>query len=265
MRRCGWFSAEELAQCIPKNSITEQNISWQTAFARARTHVPYLNVYFRKYMGSSRKRHSHALSQIYTETGIFKDMKEIGSGARKPYAAFYGRGYNQLTWPENYLAYGKFRCLADQKNPVYFDSRINATSVHADAGGKSFKWSPKFDPDIVANDLSHSAEASGFYWIGKHFRGTSNINRVCDLEYNPLTVAFACWLINGGGHGHDSRQQAAKFIANVLFDERPIVNIVKFSYPPLKPSAKIPLCQTFPPTAVNFSETTTVNYEKQIP
>lgn len=123
----------------------------------------------------------------------------------------------------------------------------------------------RFDPQIVETDLTHAVESSGFYWISKSFRGRKNMNRVCDLPFDPSSVGFNCWLINGGGNGYVNRQQFAQYLADILLDNPPQRGIVQFRYPPLTPVGNPMLCQSFPPQNVAYTAIATVNYEKQIP
>lgn len=273
-RRCGWLSARELAQCIPRRCLSG-NTPWHTALERATTHRLALNHYFRKYYGASRQRHVHALAQIYIETGMLALMNEGGTGNNKPYGPLYGRGYMQLTWGSNYENYGKYKALANHTG-AYADPRITPTSTHAkDSGGQVMRWSPRYDPGIVSGDLEHAGESSGFFWVTKRFRGVSNMNRVADLPFSLVQIGFACWLVNGGGNGYANRHQFALFLKNYFFDEPLLSGNVQFRYPPLTPSVNLGtpahpnmsplLCSTFPPTEVPFSSTGTINYEYQRP
>lgn len=273
-RKCGWLSAREIAQCIPRRCLSGTT-QWSEALARANTHQLSLNKYFRKYYGHSRQRILHALAQIYIETGMLALMREGGVGNTKPYGPLYGRGYMQLTWGGNYQDYGKYVALPNHTG-AYADNRITATSMHAkDSGGQTIHWSPRYDPDIVASDLRHAGESSGFFWVTKRFRGTNNINRVADLPFSSTTIGFACWLVNGGGNGYINRHQFAMFLKNYFFDEALLTGTAQFSYPPLTPlinlgNAAHPnwsplLCSTYPPTEVPYSSTGTINYEYQRP
>jgi hypothetical protein len=264
--RCGWLSNVELARCIPRNSLSDHNLSWTTALSRAQTHGVFLNKYFRKYKGSSRQRQVHALAQIYIETGLLRTVTEDGAGGNHEYGPFYGRAYNQITWVDNYKKFGAFKGFPDLPLPNYADSRITATSLHPlDSAGSLVRWAPRYDPQILATDLTVAADASGFYWVSKSFRGKKNINRVCDLDFSPSSVGFVCWLINGGGAGYANRQQFAQYLANVMLDERSVDGVVNFRYPALTPAGNPALCLTFPPADVPYGLTGAVNHEKQIP
>lgn len=273
-RKCGWLSARELAQCIPRHCLSG-NTDWNDALERATTHKTSLNHYFRKYYGASRQRHVHALAQIYIETGMLALMNEGGVGRNKPYGPLFGRGYMQLTWGSNYENYGSFKALPNHAGR-YVDARITPTSTHAkDSGGQVMQWSPRYDPDIVASNLEHAGESSGFFWVTKRFRGVSNMNRVTDLPFSLVSVGFACWLVNGGGNGYVNRHQFALFLKNYFFDAPLLTGTAQFNYPPLTPRVNLGtqdrpnwsplLCSTFPPTDVPFSSVGTINYEYQRP
>ena len=262
-RKCGWLSENELAQCIPRNCLSGAT-SWEIALQRARTNQLALNQYFRKYYIDSRQRILHALAQIYIETGMLSLMNESGMGHNKDYDAFYGRGYLHLTWSGNYKAYGNYKMLQNHTGN-YSDNRITATSTHLIAsGGERIKWFPRYDPCSISTQ-HHAGDSSGFFWITKHFRGRSNINRVADLPYSLTTVAFICWLINGGNTGYPNRIQYAKYIANVLFDDAWQTGIVNYQYPPLSPAENPTLCAHFPPVEVPLTQNGSLNYERQIP
>lgn len=274
-RKCGWLSTTEMAQCIPRNSLSAQNLSWDTALARATTHQLELNKYFRKFLGSSRQRVVHSLAQIFIETGMLRTLSEGGTGNGKAYGAMYGRGYMQLTWAGNYKGYGEYKAISNHTG-AYSDQRITATSLHAISdGGAAITWSPRYDPNLVSTNLNHAAESSGWFWITKNFRGTNNINRATDLATTPTTVSFINWLINGGGNGYAHRHQFAKFLTNVLLDDNLLAGKTIFTYPPLTPLVNLGntqnpnwtprLCTTFPPTEVQYSLSENIDYEYQRP
>lgn len=261
-RKCAWYSAPEMAQCIPRRSGAT-TILWATASARATTHKNSLNLFFGKYLGSKRTRHVHALAQVYIETGFLGLNCEGGTGHGKDYGAFYGRGYMQLTWAMNYDAYGKFRGLANQAHPTYADNRITTTSLHMwQAEGENRRWSPRYDPAVV-EDLMHGAESSGFFWISKSFAGRKNINRPCDIGVTPAAVGYICWLVNGGGNGYTNRQEYAAFLKNVLLDEVLLSGSAIHRYPALTPALKN--VGHYPPGDPPCNQQLTVHYDRQRP
>jgi predicted chitinase len=264
-RKCGWLSASELAQCLPRRSLSG-NVSWNVAFDRANTHAKPINLIYRKYLNESRLRLLHFLAQVHIETDILRTLTEDGSGSGRIYGPFYGRGYLQLTWPLNYDAYSRYQCIPDIATLPYSDRRITSTSTHIWAnGGTTQRWSPRFDPQIVGTDLVHAAESSAMYWLAKTFRGKHNINRAADLGTSPAVVGFISWLVNGGGHGYVNRQQFASLLAEVLLDQPRRTDSGTLNYPPLLPPANPLLCSTFPPNAVPLTQSVTITYAAQKP
>jgi predicted chitinase len=265
MRRCGWLSAEEFAQCIPRKPSDKETVSWDKALARSQSNTTALNMLVTKFCGESRSRKAHLLTQVHQETGLLQFASEIGRGATATYGPFYGRGYLQITWPSNYAKYGKFKSMPDQVNPVYADTRINTTSKHSDVDGSTDTWAPKYDPEIVSRDLMHAADSTGMYWVSKKYRSTSNINRICDLPFDSISVAFICWLTNGGANGYKNRHRYAAHLKNVLFDFPSFQGSTNLRYPALNPASNPLLCRTFPPTPVPLTESQPIQYEKQRP
>lgn len=264
-RNCNWLAAQELAQCLPRKSLSE-NIGWNEARRRAIEHQQSINAVRRKYLGASALRLIHFLAQTYIETGVLRLISEGGAGQGHPYGPFYGRGYLQLTWPSGYDDYGKFRLLPNVTGSTYSDSRITTASTHQwSSGGASHVWFPRYDPSCVASNLADAAESSGMFWVGKHFRGQTNINRAADLGGGPEVVGFISWLINGGAAGYANRQQFAAFLLRVLEDDTGTEDQATINYPPLTPPSQPALCRTFPPSPVPSTSQVSVNHARQIP
>jgi predicted chitinase len=116
MRRCGWLSAQELAQCFPRRQLhlngtafSPSTTAWQTAIARANEWVFPFNRATRKYgISASRQRLLHLFAHVIPETADLSLVKEVG-GETAGYSPYYGRGLVQLTHLENYKSYGEFR------------------------------------------------------------------------------------------------------------------------------------------------------------
>lgn len=264
-RKCGWLSASELSQCLPRTSLSG-NITWNVAFERGSTHAKPINFIYRKYLNECRIRLVHFLAQTHIETDVLRTMVEDSKGYGYAYGPFYGRGYLQLTWPFNYDAYRRFRGVASHGVSAYADPRITSTSTHAWADGAAAqRWSPRFDPHIVATDPIHAAESAAMYWLAKTFRGKHNINRAADLGTSPAVVGFISWLVNGGGHGYTNRQQFVPLLAEVLLDQPRRADSGPLRYPPLSPPGSPELCSTFPPAAVPSTQTVTIIYVAQKP
>jgi hydroxyethylthiazole kinase len=268
-RKCLWFTADELAQCLPRRPAANVTDSWQTARQRASAHYIALNLFFQKFCGHSRNRAIHNLAQILLETGRLRTLSEDSRGRRNngtdyDYDAFYGRGYHQITWVDNYLKFERWR-KADNHLGAYSDpfNRLTQTSLHRKAPGTnlSFRWGPRFNPSLVEVPYE-AAESSGVYWLSKSFRGNKNLNRVSDLEINPSTITFVSWCVNGGDNGLRERQVYAKFLSNILSDLPlfPGTQNENFRYP--LPTA---VNTTYPPPIVQGTQNATVYYAYQRP
>jgi len=241
-RRCGWLTANELASTLPKYlSYSESNGMYRAennsklsvmngtiASARVSAYAKSISETMRKYgFANSGIRQAHFLAQILLETDKWRTAVEYGVGklnqkqpATEYYAAFYGRGCLQLTWAENYAAYGRFRCLPKNTSGVYADQRITTTSTHWFSDprqrdkvtkkivihGHPRIWYPRFDPDTIGTSHDLACDSAGFFWIYKHHDGARDINRVADIGVDSGTVGRVSVLVNGGGNGFYERQ-----------------------------------------------------------
>ncbi|RQR43639.1 peptidase M23, partial [Burkholderia sp. Bp9140] len=269
-RRCGWLSKDELAATFPRfpfytesgsprRAIEIDNdiyrITLKIARQRVQSHVTVLNNCLRKYIGSDSKRVALFLAQVLLETAQWRDlggirrlMHEWGFGkystanpATKYYGPFYGRGIMQLTWAGNFEAYGKYRVIPDCATSSYVERlpgshcRIAATSQHYTAnpsdGGRLMLWSPRYDPDIVAESADHACDSGGFYWVSKFFRRELNINRVVDADFSASSVDLVNRLVNGGGNGYYERQAYSVFIMCAVGDGAEVDGVVLVTPP----------------------------------
>jgi predicted chitinase len=263
-RGCHWLSRTEFAQCLPRQShFDPPTIDWGTACERSGEHYKELNEMTLKYFGYGKERLVNLLAQVYIETGILSVLREYHAGNGKPYGPFYGRGFLQVTWAGNYKTYGEFKNIPSQSGtPVYTDPRITVNSTHPkDPGGAQMRWAPRFDPERLISNRSDRVDASGWYWVAKHFAGRMNMNRAADLPLTPAVVGYISWLINGGGNGYAQRQQFAKYLINVLLDGPLQRGVKQFTYPPFSAA----LHHHFPPSSVSYTSSMSINYEPQVP
>ncbi|GAA5178674.1 M23 family metallopeptidase [Niveibacterium umoris] len=236
-RRCGWLSRRELTQLIPRAGLKDFARNWAEAERRINGvgHV-HLNRAFRKYGFANAQRQTAFLAQVYIETGCLTLLDEVGHAKQQKrrngtlywpqpmmeyYAAFFGRGLMQLTWAGTYADYGTYRAFRNHQG-TYVDERITATSTHDWAAPvrdahqnlvrNQRRWSPRFDPDVVASDLYNASDSGAFFWVQKHFTGTTNIHRVADAGIDTTHVGRMSILVNGGGNGYNERLQYAAFI-----------------------------------------------------
>lgn len=256
-RKCSWMNLDELAATFPKylfysssgNPRTAQKqpasvyaIDHVQAKTRIESHYESLNFCIRKYIGDDKKRISFFLPQTLLETAQWRDLggskrllHEWGFGrfnsvnpATEYYSVFYGRGIMQLTWAGLYKTYGEYRNFLNHSG-TYTDRlrpdapRLTSVSTHytahPDDGGTLFRWSPRFDPDIVAEDKYNSCDSGGFYWVSKVYRRKTSMNRVADGDFTADNVGLINRLVNGGSNGYYERQAYSKFIGFYLMDE----------------------------------------------
>ena len=246
-RQSSWLTLNELAQMMPRRVIpttgAPSNTAWAVAHGRFTPYAPSLNKVLRRYGFVSAARRAHLLAQSYTETAMWFTMEEFGTGhpsrrrdgtthwaapATEYYNVFYGRGMMQLTWANNYDAYGTFRALPPAPGGHYHDPRITATSTHyfGDPRGANghmaapLPWAPRYDPGIIATDAFAACDSGAFYWISKNTgQNALNIDRVADRGVDETTVGRASVLVNGGGYGYAEREAFAPFIMRYIGDD----------------------------------------------
>ena len=220
-RKCGWYSLDELAQLIPREP---GNIPWRVAKERFKKYQITLNKCLQKYALHFPARLAQFAAQVYQETGCIRQMTEFHFGIGHSYGSFYGRGIMQLTWPKNYADYGAYRNFAPNTSGTYLATGnstdpVTDTSVHEWSNGSDKKqWSPRYDPNFIASDTFSACDSGGYFWITKHYAGTSNINRLIDTGFNTDTVGKASVLINGGENGYNERQGYAAYVYRHLSD-----------------------------------------------
>jgi predicted chitinase len=180
-RKCGWLSATELAQCVPRKVIDETKnnvhqkvfptatIQWNKAFARAQRFAPYMNRTLRKYaICNDAMRLAYFFGNTIQETTYLTSTVE-GGGPHTRYAPWYGRGVIQLTFEENYKRYGDYRGWTSPA-ATYRDS--------------------------LETDLEKACDSAGFYWVtcAKPIGQTYNINRSADTFPNitQTTLTNVC-------------------------------------------------------------------------
>lgn len=134
----------------------QSTIGWTTALNRAHHFLVALNCTFRKYgISSVKTRLSYFLANSIQETIYFSRTAELG-GSGTTYAPWYGRGFLQLTWENNYRNYGDFRGWQSQATVSFRDS--------------------------IETDVARAADSAGYYWItcARTGNGAINISRYAD-------------------------------------------------------------------------------------
>ncbi len=255
-RKCGWLSLNELAQTYPRypfypltgttrSALTTSNnqVSRNTARNRFSDFTNPLNLCLRKYIGYRAERFACFLAQVMLETAQWRSftstwqrrLHEWGFGAvnqnipmTQYYTCFYGRGIMQLTWAGNYRDYGEYKNIENHTSAYterrnLAQPRITATSQHAvgapdDQGHVTYMtWSPRYDPDIIAEDNFLACDSGGWFWVSKP--GVGSINRRADLGVTTHNVTTICKWVNGGSNGYADRLAYTTYILRTLSED----------------------------------------------
>src|SRR5450830_2352 len=122
-RKCGWLSKEEISQLVPNQAIrtaynktTRRNeVLWEPVRTNTsddnlifKNHLIPLNQMMRKYGINTPMRQACFFGNAIQETSWMQSLPESG-GKGLWYAPWYGRGFLQLTNPENYCNYWAWR------------------------------------------------------------------------------------------------------------------------------------------------------------
>jgi predicted chitinase len=236
-RRCKWIGTQEVGQLIPAHAWLPQTGAIRAPLSTASTTLsendvvqrisPYLtalNKTIRKYsLDSSSDRLAMFLAQTYIETDRWRTIKEGGRGAPNPriplaqyYAAFFGRGIIQMTWANEYEAYGNFSAFPDNTGAYAGEPRITQTSLHywddpRDPHNHNHiilhpkRWAPRYNPEILLTDPLIACDSGGFFWVWKHHDRVRNISRVADWGFTTQAINRVNILVNGGGNGYYER------------------------------------------------------------
>jgi len=196
-RNCGWLSRDEFRQLQPSHAVRtgvekgKQVVYWEqiSPMSRAdqsvpaRHHIP-LNKMMRKYGINTGKRRAAFFGNAIQETQWLTRIAE-GSGDKLWYAPWYGRGFLQLTNPENYCHYWAWRGRivpvalksalvtaykaislqdgAKRSNAELQDLKFPALTQQM----KDWRRNVEGDPEPFSNTDAEvaPADSAGFYWI----------------------------------------------------------------------------------------------------
>ncbi|SCB36765.1 hypothetical protein [Cupriavidus alkaliphilus] len=180
MRRALWLSVDELRQAVPARMLRglgagiPEKIVYEPAQGTAgkliAEHCKQLNVMWRKYGVTTRKRVAAFLGNSVQETVWLSTLIEIG-GEKNWYAPWYGRGGLQLTHPGNYIGYWKFRGRS-------IDAKLSSQllAAHEKSGTLRsnlplFGVEPSIPPHVkrwrndIAREPYDAADSAGYYWL----------------------------------------------------------------------------------------------------
>ena len=123
MRRCGWLSKREVTQLFPGKGLRNAGArGWvlEDVYPEPlgiELNFLVLNQSTRKYGITTPQRLGAFYGNAMQETQWFRLLAE-GGGSTTRYAPWFGRGFLQLTWPDNYIKYWGFRARAIDANLV---------------------------------------------------------------------------------------------------------------------------------------------------
>jgi predicted chitinase len=191
-RKCGWLTAAEFKQMLPSHAIRAGTPAyWEPVQTPAvvtnlisRYLLP-LNRMMRRYGVDTGTRKAAFFGNALQETTWLSTLSE-GGGSGSWYAPWYGRGFLQLTNPDNYCTYWTWRgravpatlktALVAAYNQIYAvhpaSARSNAAlrDVHFPALTLQMKaWRSQVDnstaPPKTPEDEFSPADSAGFYWV----------------------------------------------------------------------------------------------------
>jgi len=138
-RRCGWLTKEELLQLLPSNAMRKSKDSWVSekiagaaAEATIKRNLTELNKACRKFGITTPLRLAAFYANSTQETQWFQKLHENNSTAK--YAPWDGRGFLQLTWPDAYIKYWRFR---GRSVPKTVADALNKAAKKANEDGKN--------------------------------------------------------------------------------------------------------------------------------
>lgn len=188
-RMCGWLSKNELMQMVPSAALRKNNSGaylWETVAKPEdqdvfKNHRIPLNKMMRKYGIGSTWRRACLLGNAIQETGWLSALQE-GSPNNHKYSPWYGRGLLQLTWPNNYIKYWRYR---GRTIPNALENSLNVAATTADNTGsnaglqdsnfsalteqmKGWRANVEFGTNAnpkPAEDKFAPSDSAGFYWL----------------------------------------------------------------------------------------------------
>ena len=175
-RRCGWLSERECLKMFPSTALRSvAHGQWVSekispSHARVAEYGLELNKSMRKFGITTPLRQAAFLGNAMQETQWFSSLVE-GEGKHPPrYAPWVGRGFLQLTWPDNYIKYWRFcgrkvdQVLADRlheaaqtSNTTRNNSALMAVDARIPAEMRIWRLA-------VGADKSDAAKSAGAYW-----------------------------------------------------------------------------------------------------
>ena len=197
-RRCGWLSTQEYMQMFPPTalrSIGRGQWASERVSPSHETIAGYgaeLNKAMCKFVITTPLRLAAFLGNAMQETQWFSLLSEGRSTPPPRYAPWIGRGFLQLTWPDNYIKYWRFRgrqvdqALADRlheaantANRMRDNSALVEAETRVPANIKSLRESIERNPVDAAG-------SAGAYWAWSGAVKYADMQPVLRRETKPV-------------------------------------------------------------------------------
>ncbi|MBE4966265.1 M23 family peptidase [Enterobacter cloacae complex sp. P24RS] len=188
LRNCSWLSFSEMKQIVPSHALRQSGrnrYAWEAINTNLResgsilsNQISNLNYAMRKYCINTSFRIACFLGNAIQETGWLSTLHE-GNGSNLWYAPWYGRGFLQLTNPDNYLNYFKYIGKTVQEPLRQILVNTYASIAAQPPGNRSNatlqdRHFPTLSTEFIElrNEVSNSdsssilaADSAGFYWV----------------------------------------------------------------------------------------------------
>ncbi|WP_321936071.1 M23 family metallopeptidase [Paraburkholderia sp. J8-2] len=185
-RKCAWFSARELKQFVPREVLREgprhavyyERVDWTASReSLVRAYESSLNKMLRKYLINSPSRVAVFFGNAMQETIWLSVLHENNPGMW--YYPWDGRGFLQLTHPENYFSYWDFKGRSNQisertrkkilqAHAMADSHRSQAQQYNSDSANGTtpilIQWRNDLGDENINLDLISPADSAGFYW-----------------------------------------------------------------------------------------------------
>jgi len=261
-RQCGWLSADEMFQLFPMTAMRKSGGGWVSegvpdSKSRIASYYTDLNKACRRYGVVTPLRMAAFYANILVETGWFRTLqegipkkKEVVNGKTvhvdvlPRYFPWIGRGFMQLTWPDNYIKYWQFvgkdvdEGLARRLKAAHEEVErrhkhhlpnesepLTALEVHMPQSIKDLRQAVG-----VVGDGGSAPDSGGAFWAWTGLARNADTEPVNKRESKSATGAgthtyysspgarSVAVAINGGTNGIVSRFQAYNTCEVVLLD-----------------------------------------------
>jgi hypothetical protein len=192
-RKCGWLSDREYIQMFPPTALRSvgrgQWVSEGVSPSRETIagYGPELNKAMRKFGITSPLRQAAFLGNAMQETQWFSLLTE-GTNTPPRYAPWIGRGFLQLTWPDNYIKYWRFcgrrvdQDLAERLHEAAHTADVTRSNSALMAVDSTVPVSVQEWRRLTGTDKSDATNSAGAYWAWSGATRYADMQPVLRLE-----------------------------------------------------------------------------------